>query len=232
MLLAGSQAHTIGTDLSSSEKAVELARKHAFISATLGYHPHDAKGMDPAHLKDLVQLATDPKVVAWGEIGLDFFRRRSPLDRQIEAFEKQIDCAKDVGLPIVIHCRDAHDKVIEILKKKGATHRGVIHCFSGDYGLALVYIDMGFLISIPGTVTYKNASTVQEVASLIPLDCLLVETDAPYLTPIPFRGKRNEPLYTVHTARKIAELRSITFEELALQTSRNAVSLFNLPVRL
>ncbi|MFH1124331.1 MAG: TatD family hydrolase, partial [Pseudomonadota bacterium] len=212
--------------------ALELAGKHEFISSTLGYHPHEAKEMDHDHLVSLAKMAADPKIVAWGEIGLDFFRRRSPLDRQIEAFVQQLDMAGDLGLPVIIHCRDAHDKLIEILKKRGSDHRGVIHCFSGDYELALAYIDMGFLISIPGTVTYKNASTVQEVASLIPLECLLLETDAPFLAPVPQRGKRNEPLFTIHTARRIAELRGMAFQELALQTSRNAVRLFNLPINL
>jgi len=232
--LEGGVGHiiTVGTDLSSSQKALELAGKHDFISSTLGYHPHNAKKMDHDHLAALAELAADPKIVAWGEIGLDFFRRRSPLDRQVEAFVQQLDMARDLGLPVIIHCREAHDKLVEILKKRGPTHQGVIHCFSGDYKLALAYIDMGFFISIPGTVTYKNASTVQEVASLIPLECLLLETDAPFLAPAPLRGKRNEPLFTNHTAKRIAELRGMGFRELALQTSRNAVRLFNLPINL
>ncbi|MBU2498311.1 MAG: TatD family hydrolase [Proteobacteria bacterium] len=223
---------TVGTDLSSSQEALKLAGRHDFISSTLGYHPHHAKDLDQDHLNELAELAADPKIVAWGEIGLDFFRRRSPVNRQMEAFIRQLDLAWDLGLPVIIHCRDAHKELIEILTKRKVVHRGVIHCFSGDYDLAMTYIDMGYHISIPGTVTYKNAGMTQEVASRIPLECLLLETDAPFLTPVPLRGKRNEPLFTTHTAKKIADLRGMDLEDLARQTSKNAAALFNLPINL
>lgn len=219
---------SIGIDLNSSAKALELAWKYDFIHSTVGYHPHHADQVDGGVLKDLADLARDPKVVAWGEIGLDFFRRLSPPQSQIEAFERQLDMAGELGLPVIIHDRDAHEQLYEILRKKRAPLKGVIHCFSGDYALARLFIDMGFYISIPGTVTYKKAVRVQDVAARIPLDRLLVETDAPYLAPVPHRGKRNEPAFVTYTAREIARLRNMDFEELALATSQNARTLFKL----
>jgi TatD DNase family protein len=221
---------TIGIDLESSLKALELSGKHPFIFSTVGYHPHNAKEVDPQALERLCELAREPKVVAWGEIGLDFFRRHSPPDRQRVVFNQQMDLARRLDLPVIIHSRDANEEVIEILRNRRDYSRGgVFHCFSGDYRMAVELVDMGFYISIPGTVTYKNASKVQEVASRIPLDHLLVETDAPYLTPVPFRGERNEPLFVTHTVRKIAELRRLDYEEVADRTSDNAKKLFGLP---
>ena len=220
---------TIGIDLESSLKALDLAIKHPFIFSTVGYHPHNAKEADPQVLERLSELAREPKVVAWGEIGLDFFRRHSPPDRQRAVFNEQMDLARRLDLPVIIHSRDANEEVIETLRiRKNHRQCGVFHCFSGDYPMAMELVDMGFYISIPGTVTYKNASKVQEVAARIPLDHLLVETDAPYLTPVPFRGERNEPLFVTHTVRKIAELRHVDFEEVAERTSQNAKKLFGL----
>jgi len=221
---------TIGIDLESSLKALELAGKHPFIFSTVGYHPHNAKEVDPQVLERLSELAREPKVVAWGEIGLDFFRRHSPPDRQRAVFNEQMDLARRLDLPVIIHSRDANEEVIETLRiRKNHRQGGVFHCFSGDYPMAMELVDMGFYISVPGTVTYKNASKVQEVAARIPLDHLLVETDAPYLTPVPFRGERNEPLFVTHTVQKIAELRHVDFEEVAARTSENAKKLFGLP---
>jgi TatD DNase family protein len=223
---------TIGIDLSSSLKALELANRHEFIFSTVGYHPHRARDMDPPGLQELAVLAGEPKIVAWGEIGLDFFRNRSPREKQIEAFETQIDMAMDLGLPLIIHDRQAHREVYEILQRKGnGKHKGVIHCFSGDLDLAVAFIGMGFHISVPGTVTYKNAYQVRDVASRIPLESMLVETDAPFLTPVPERGKRNEPLFVTFTAQRIARLRNMDFQEVARQTGENAKRLFKLPDR-
>jgi TatD DNase family protein len=219
----------IGIDLSSSLKSLELAGKYDFVFSTLGYHPHNAKAMDTHILKELVQLAEEPKVVAWGEIGLDFYRRRSPPPTQMAVFEQQLDIASNLNLPVIVHSRDAHNEVFEILNKRKGDPQGVIHCFSGDLDLALAFVEMGYYISIPGTVTYKNASNVQEVASKIPLERLLLETDAPFLAPIPKRGKRNEPLFIIHTAQKIAQLRDMDFQEVSLQTSENTKRLFRLP---
>jgi len=229
--LKGGISHivTIGVDHHSSLKALELAKKHEFIFSSIGYHPHNAGGSTSNILKELSGLAAETKIVAWGEIGLDFFRRRSPPEIQLKAFDQQLDMAADYDLPVIIHIREAYEETLDILQKKTNKHKGVIHCFSGTYDFAMTCIRMGFYISIPGIVTYKNALQVQEVAARIPLDRLLVETDAPYLTPVPKRGERNEPLYVTYTAQKIAQLRHIDFQELVHKTSENTIKLFNLP---
>ena len=220
---------TIGTDLASSIKSVEIANQYPFIYATVGYHPHNAKEVTSGELEKLRVLASDPKVVAWGEIGLDFFRRHSPPDKQVEAFERQLDMAFELDFPVIIHDREAHDDLLGILKKRKRRYRGVIHCFSGNYDFAMALIEMGFSISFPGTVTYKNAVDAQTAATRIPLEKLLVETDCPDLAPVPFRGKRNEPLYVRFTAERIAQLRKTELEEFSRATSANARRLFNLP---
>jgi TatD DNase family protein len=222
------QIITIGIDLPSSQKAIEIAGRNRSIHASVGHHPHHAKTLDAQVLKELVHLAEAPEVVAWGEIGLDFFRRHSPPDSQIEAFERQLDMAGEMGLPVIIHDRDAHEQLVEILKKRKFPSGGVIHCFSGDYETAVSFMDLGFHISIPGTVTYRKAALVQEVASRIPLERLMVETDAPFLSPAPHRGKRNEPAYVRYTALEIARLRGMDFKALAHATSVNARTLFRL----
>lgn len=221
---------TIGVDLHTSRKALELAHRHDFIFSSIGYHPHNSSDFEPDQLTVLNELAYEPKVVAWGEIGLDLFKRYSPPEIQVEAFECQMDMALGLDLPIIIHDREAHKEILEIIRKQGARRqKGVIHCFSGDFEIAMAFIDMGYYISIPGTVTYKNALQIKDVASRIPLDRMLIETDAPYLAPVPKRGKRNEPFFVTHTARKIAELRNMDFDELARRTSQNAIKLFGLP---
>lgn len=221
---------TIGTDLESSRRALELAEKRPFVHPTVGCHPHNASRMEPAELRALTELASRPRIVAWGEMGLDFFRGYSPPEKQVIAFEQQLDIAVEVGLPVIIHIRDAHEEALRILRGKGKKEdRGVIHCFSGDYRLAMEFIELGYCISIPGTVTYKNAHHVREVASRIPEQFLLLETDAPFLTPVPHRGKRNEPLYVIHTAQTIAEIRGMELQELGAKTSENTVRLFRLP---
>jgi TatD DNase family protein len=223
---------TVGIDLASSIKALEIARSHEAVFATVGCHPHDAEDLTPADLEEMEALASQAEVVAWGEVGLDFYRRYSPPDKQTEVFERQIDMALHLDLPLIIHDRDAHQEVRStLLKKQRGEYKGVLHCFSGDYELAMSFIDMGFFISIPGTVTYKKALETQQVASRIPLDRMLIETDAPFLAPVPRRGKRNEPLLVRHTAQKIADLRGMDIEELGSRTSRNARDLFGLPER-
>jgi len=220
---------SIGTDLPSSCKALELSKRYDYVFCTVGYHPHHAKDLDRHTLEELVKLAREPWVVGWGEIGLDFFRDHSPRQKQLAAFEEQLDVAAQMDLPVIIHDREAHKEIMGILKRKqGVSRRGVFHCFSGDERMAMALVDMGFYISIPGTVTYKNASVVQGVATKVPLEYLLIETDAPYLSPAPHRGKRNEPLFVTHTARKIAELRGMDLRELALITWENAARLFRL----
>ena len=221
---------TIGIDVGSSLRALELARKHAFIYASVGLHPHNANTFDSQELDSLAQIASDSKIVAWGEIGLDFYRRYSPRDDQLRSFQQQLETANDLDLPVIIHDRDAHDDVFKVLKKMGkGEKKGVIHCYSGDQDLAAAFIELGYYISIPGTVTYKKASHVRDVASSIPMERMLIETDAPFLTPVPKRGKRNEPLFVTYTAQEIARLRNIKFEEVARKTAENAQTLFGLP---
>jgi TatD DNase family protein len=220
---------TIGIDLISSIKAIEIAHKYEFIFATVGYHPHNAHEADHGDLEKLRALSFDPKVVAWGEIGLDFFRRHSTPESQIKAFERQLDMAFEQDLPVIIHDRDAHTDLLRILRSRKRQYRGVIHCFSGNCDLAMALIELGFHISFPGTVTYKKALDARTTASRIPLDRLLVETDCPYLTPVPFRGKRNEPLFVKHTAEEIARLRQMEFKELAEAATANTIRLFRLP---
>jgi len=221
---------TIGIDLNSSISALELSRDNDFIYATVAYHPHNANECAPEDLERLSEMASEPKIVAWGEIGLDFYRSYSPPEEQLKIFKRQLEIANDLNLPVIIHDRDAHDDVLAILKKMGkGQKKGVIHCFSGNTDLAKAFIELGYYISIPGTVTYKKATQVKEVASRIPLEYILVETDAPFLAPVPHRGKRNEPLFVNFTAQEIARLRNCDLEEIASATSRNAKELFGIP---
>lgn len=220
---------SIGIDVGSSRSAISLARQHPFISATVGCHPHDADKCGVEDLKTLSRLAAEPEVVAWGEIGLDYYRNYSKKENQRRIFEMQLELAQAAGLPVIIHDRDAHGEVYATLEEMGeGERRGVIHCFSGDLDLAHAFIALGYYISIPGTVTYKKAVQIKEVAASIPLDRMLVETDAPFLAPVPRRGKRNEPSFVNHTAREIAKLRNIPLKTLADQTTRNARTVFGL----
>ena len=221
---------SIGTDLKSSTDALELARKYEYVSASVGVHPHNADDCDPSDPDKLAKMASAPEIVAWGEIGLDFFRAYSAPEAQARIFTRQLGIAEDLNLPVIIHDREAHEEVYSTLKRMGKGERkGVIHCFSGDRDLAEAFMKLGYFISIPGTVTYKNASHIKDVASFIPLDRILVETDSPFLAPVPKRGKRNEPSNVIFTAKEIARLRNISFEEVALQTTENARNLFGLP---
>jgi TatD DNase family protein len=221
---------TVGIDLDSAVKALEIAGHYDFIYPTVGFHPHDADKATDAHLYELQGLAKESKVVAWGEIGLDFFRNRSQKEKQIQVFKAQLEIAYDLDLPVIIHNRNADGEILEILKEyKRADHKGVIHCFSGDYKTAVDFMDLGYHISIPGIVTFKNASKLKDVASRIPVDRMLVETDSPFLAPAPKRGKRNEPLFVTYTAGMIASLRGMDQEELADITTENCKKLFNIP---
>ncbi|MBW1705152.1 MAG: TatD family hydrolase [Deltaproteobacteria bacterium] len=221
---------TMGIDRESSIAALKLAKKYDFVYAAIGYHPHSADGCKTDDLDALISMASEPEIVAWGEIGLDYYRSYSAPEAQQKIFSRQIEIADDLNLPVVIHDREAHDDVLEMLKKMGkGEKKGVIHCFSGDIDLALAFLDLGYFISIPGTVTYKKAYHVKEVASRIPLESMLIETDAPFLAPVPKRGKRNEPALVAFTAHEIARLRNIDFEEVAMRTSENAKIFFGLP---
>ena len=225
------QIITIGIRTKSSMKAAVLTERHPCVFATAGIHPHNADRTDYQDLKHIASLARRAKAVAIGETGLDFYRNLSSRKKQRELFKQQLDIALSVDLPVVIHDREAHEEVLETLslfKRNGS--KGVIHCFSGDYDLAKTFMGMGYYISIPGTVTLKNARQMQDVAARIPLMRMLLETDAPFLTPLPRRGQRNEPSFVIHTAQKVAESRGIPFEEVAQKTSNNASQLFNLPL--
>jgi TatD DNase family protein len=220
----------IGTDRASSEKSMALSARDPLMYAAVGVHPHDAATLSTAVLDRLAELAEQEKVVAIGEIGLDYYRNLSPRDRQREAFRRQIRLAIELGLPLVIHDRDAHAEVLAILRREGADRvGGVLHCFSGDLKMAWEGIAMGFLIAFGGPITYGGGRK-QQIARQIPLNRILIETDCPFLTPAPHRGRRNEPAYVRHVAEKLAQLRGITFEQVATATTRNAVELFGLSI--
>ncbi len=214
---------TIGTDLDSSRKALSLAKTYPEIWATVGVHPHDAASCEPGTLLQLADLAKDPRAVAIGEIGLDFYRNLSPQKAQKATFRRLIGLARQEGLPVIIHDREAHEEVLRILKEEKAEEiGGVFHCFSGDWKMARQCLDLNFFLSVTGAVTYKKGSVLEEVIRRAPIESLLLETDSPYLAPHPFRGKRNEPGYLVHTAEHVARLRGITLAELSLATLQNA----------
>jgi TatD DNase family protein len=223
---------TIGTEQEDWNRAVEIAETYASVYAVLGIHPHNAKEIDDQTYVTLRELCKHRKVKACGEMGLDFFRNLSPRDVQLKRFQEQINLAKEIGLPIVVHDREAHRETLEVLKSEGAEKcGGIIHCFSGDYEMARRCIDMGFYISLPGSLTYKNADRFREIVRRLPLESLLVETDAPFLTPVPLRGKRNEPAYVRYTAEKLAEVKEIPFEKVAEATTENALSAYRLPFK-
>ena len=224
----------IGADLASSRASVELAEAYPGIHAAVGVHPHDAAAVDRAALDELRRLAQHPRVVAIGEIGLDYYRDLSPRPQQREAFMAQLDLAAALGKPVVIHDRDAHEETVGLLAewvRGGGTPRvGVMHCFSGDLNLAQRVLDLGFYIGIDGPVTFANARRLLELARQVPLDRLLLETDCPYLTPHPHRGRRNEPAYVPLIAQRIAEIRDASLVLIAAATSANAARLFGLEV--
>ncbi len=245
-------------------KAVEVAERYENVYASVGVHPHDAKLYDKAAEDQLIDLARSEKVIAWGEIGLDFYYDHSPRDVQATVFRRQIKVARNLGLPIIIHSRDAEDETVEILAEEfarmsddskviddskstsAATHaaltplgggkvenqsrgrspRGVMHCFGGSARMAEKVLQLGFFISFAGNVTFKKAENLREAAKVVPLDRLLVETDCPFLAPVPMRGKRNEPAFVVHTAAFLAELYGIDVSMLAEQTTNNFKRLF------
>lgn len=208
-------------------RAIELAEAHPQIFASLGIHPHDAGSF--SDLKEVEHLAANPRVVAIGETGLDFFRDWSPFDKQYELFNASLDLAAATKKPVVIHCRAAEDETIKILKNRATDNIcGVFHCFSGNLDYARRILDLGFLISITGTITFKNARELRATVKELPLDRIMLETDAPYMAPEPFRGGKSEPMHVYQVALKIAELRGLSLEEVATQTTTNAEKLFGL----
>jgi TatD DNase family protein len=221
---------TVGADLESSRAAVELAGRHDHIYCAVGIHPHDAVRVTGKCYDVIRDLAVgNRKVVAIGEIGLDFYRDRSPRNDQEKVFRRFIRLARELSLPVIVHDRDAHERIMAILREEKASEvGGVLHCFSGDLRMARECEDIGFFISIPGTVTYPNNEQLREVVRGVKIERLLLETDCPYLSPVPHRGKRNEPSYLRITAGKVAELKGLTLEDVARITSLNAGRLFGL----
>ncbi len=217
-------------------RAVAVAESYENVYAAVGVHPHDAKLYDDAAEDHLIELAKSEKVIAWGEIGLDYYYDHSPRDVQRDVFRRQIKTARRLGLPIIIHSRDADDETVEILTEEcgaieaGKSFRvpGIMHCFGGTAAMAEALMKIGFLISFAGNVTFKKADNLRDAARVVPLDRLLIETDCPFLTPVPFRGKRNEPSFVVHTAKYLADFYEIDVEMLARQTTRNFLDFFKL----
>ena len=216
-------------DLTSNEAAVAVAHSFPGLFATVGMHPHDAKEVSEQDLKRLKDVTADPKVVGVGETGLDFHYNHSPRQIQVELFRRFIHMACETGLPLIVHDRDAHREIADLLQAEGEGKlRGVIHCFTGDYKAAKVFLDLGFYLSFSGIITFKNAGPLRDVAQKLPLDRILVETDSPYLAPVPHRGKRNEPAFVRLVAETIATVRGIALAEVAEATSRNAQDLFGI----
>ena len=215
-----------GYDLPSSKYAVEIAQEYPFIYATVGISPNDCLETTDADLNEIEALLQNPCVLALGEIGLDYYWEDVPHDKQKDIFQKQIDIAKKHDKPIVIHARDAYEDTYRILKQ--AAHRGIMHCYSGSVEMAKRYIEIGFEISLAGPVTFKNARVPKEVATVIGIDHLMIETDCPYLAPHPFRGKLNEPANVVYIAQEIAKLKNMEIEDVARITTFNAKRMFGI----
>jgi TatD DNase family protein len=223
---------TIGASdgVKANYDALALAQRHADVSATVGVHPHDASCVSLEVVEEIRRLAGRPKVVAIGETGLDYYYDNAPRAQQQEAFRHFIRLARALGLPLVIHLRDAYDDAQRILREERAAEiGGVIHCFSGDRSNARVFLDLEFDLSFSGIVTFKNADELRAVARTVPADRFMVETDAPFLAPVPHRGQRNEPAFVLHTAAAIATLRGETLEQVAAATSATAVRRLRLP---
>ena len=219
----------VGYNMKHIKKSLEISDKYPFIYSVIGLHPHDAKTANEDFWDELYRLSAHPKVVAIGEMGLDYFRDHSPRPVQREVFRRQINIARDLQMPIVIHDRDAHGDIMQIIKEENAREvGGVFHSYSGSWEMARELLKLGFYLSISGPVTYKNARKLVEVVEKAPLDRLLIETDCPYLTPHPQRGKRNEPALVRLTAERIAEIRGISFAEVASATLNNGKEVFRI----
>ncbi|MDI6906868.1 MAG: TatD family hydrolase [Thermoanaerobacterales bacterium] len=216
---------TVASGLSSASASVALAERFPFIWAAVGVHPHEAAAAPKDYLSRVADLARHPKVVAVGEIGLDYHYDFSPRPVQREVFQAQMELAHELGRPVIVHSREAGEDTLAILREAGHG-RGVMHCFSGDRAMAGECLDLGYHISFAGVITFPRSEALRQVAASVPLDRLLVETDCPYLAPVPKRGRRNEPAFVVYTARAVAELRGMTLDELAARTTANARALF------
>jgi TatD DNase family protein len=214
----------------SHAKAFRIAEKHPFIFTTVGVHPHEARLLDDRVYARLGRLASHEKVIAWGEVGLDYHYDNSPRDTQRDAFRRQLRMARERRLPAVIHTREAEEETLAILKEEwgGSGLPGIIHCFTGTRAFAEEAVALGFYISFSGVVTFKKAEDLRETAKRLPAERLLIETDSPFLAPVPYRGRRNEPAYVVETARRVAEIRGLEVEEIGRITSANFKRVFGL----
>jgi len=229
-----------GTGPGSLDCAIRLAEQHDFIYATIGIHPHEAKLASDADFEEMAQLAKRPRVLAWGEIGLDYFYDHSPRDVQQLVFLKQLQLAQAVSLPVIVHCRpsdqseNAWDDCLRLLQENWAQSHlgGILHCFTGSWPHATQALDMGFMISFAGNITFPKAQQIREAARQTPLDRMLIETDSPFLAPVPHRGKRNEPTFVKEVARQIGELRGLSTDEVGLQTAKNFYRFFSLHQKL
>jgi len=212
------------------DAAIPFAEQHDWIYTSVGIHPHEAKEVTPQHLDELARLARHPKVIAWGEIGLDYFYDHSPRDVQARVFRSQMELARAAKLPIIIHCRDAWDDCLALIERhwRPTGLAGILHCFTGTFGHAKRGLDMGFLISFAGNATYPKTQNIRDVAKEIPLDRILIETDSPFLAPQPYRGKRNEPAYVAEVAKTLATVRNLAPEEIAAATAANFRRLFRI----
>jgi TatD DNase family protein len=218
------------------DAGIRLAEKYPFMYATIGIHPHEARLASDDAYAEMERLAQNPKVIAWGEIGLDYFYDHSPRDMQKQVFVRQMELAAEAKLPIVIHCRpsdssdDAWEDCLQLMQDQWAPKGigGILHCFTGTWAHAKRALDMGFVISFAGNLTFPKAQQIRDAALEVPLDRMLIETDSPYLAPVPHRGKRNEPSYVKETARKLGELRGLPVEEIGEQTSRNFYKFFKI----
>ena len=228
-LVAGvTRMAVIGFDAASNARAIELAEQYDFIYAVVGIHPSDARSATENSWIVLREQLKHPKVVALGECGFDYYHDTSFNDIQREVFKKQLEIAKELKMPIVVHMRDSVQDTYEMLRDAGKGLSGVLHCYSGDVEMMHKFLDLGFYIGLDGPVTFKNAHGVHEIAKAVPIDRLVIETDAPYLTPAPYRGKRNEPAYVSYIAEKIAELRGMTYEEVCKVTTENGLKMYHI----
>ncbi len=228
---------TVGTDLESSQKAIELSKRYAGIFAAVGIHPHDVATIDKADIARLGEIARHSRVVAIGETGLDFYRDYSPKEAQVQALKWQLALSAELELPVIIHCRQAEEDMLDLLRScisdygdKHKQYRGVIHCFSSDSTTAKEYLNMGFYLSLGAYIGYPKSAVTHDTIKSIPGDRLLVETDCPFLPPQSYRGKRNEPAYLPLTVKALAAIRGESYENIAQMTTQNAQRLFSLPL--
>ena len=226
---------SVGTDLESSKKAIELAENHPEVLATAGFHPHEASKVKEKEIAKLAEMARHSRVVALGEMGLDFYRNRSPREAQLRVLEWQLELAVKLDLPAVIHCRQAEKEMLPLLRDWTSRHkeenrkaRGVIHCFNGETDTVKQYLDMGFYLSLGAYIGYPSSRPMYNAIRSIPLDRLVVETDCPFLSPQSYRGQRNEPAYVLLTVQSLAEVRGVSPERVARETTQNAYRLFNI----